>query len=190
MAGSVKNAAVWTEGDVYIGKPDATIPMGGAPFGPEWDLVGLLNGEDGFTESIETESSEHYAWGGVLVAVTNSKFKLTRQFTAFEDNETMFDLWYPGHDVTFGAEGEYEGDVNVPDLSTQFKIAFETRTGGILKRVVSRNYAQLTERGESQESETEIASRQATVTIFPGEMVNGKYPLLYTYKGPATAGGA
>lgn len=190
MAGNPNNASVWAYADVLIGGLDAEEPADGSPFGPDWDYVGLLNGDDGFSESMSVDSSDHFAWGGILVATTRSNFKLTRSFTAFEDNETVFDLVYAGHDVAFAGDGTYQGDVHVPDLQARFKIAFVTRSGqgddAQVKRVISKNYAQVEERGDAQESETEISSRQITVAIYPTEedAVTGKSTLFSVYKGP------
>lgn len=183
MSGDPSNAAVWANADVFIGPIDATIPSGGDPFGDEWDHVGLLNGADGFDEKINVDSSDHYAWGGILVASTRKNFKLTRSFTAYEDNPTMYDLWYPGHSVVFADDGSFEGDVNVPDLQHSFKIAFQVRTGSKIKRVVCKNYAQLEDRGDSKEGEDDLASRQATVVIYP----DASGGLFHTYKGPQVA---
>lgn len=185
MAGDASNADVWSNADVLIAPTTATIPEGGAEFGPEWDYVGLLNGSDGFTESTSQDNSDHFAWGGILVATSRSNYKYTRNFTAFEDNETVYDLVYPGHDVVFNGDGSFEGDVNVPDLQARFKIAFQVRTGSTIKRVISRNYAQVGTRGDAQESETNLASRQITVDIFPDSVdeETGKAKLFYVYKG-------
>src|SRR5699024_6055991 len=166
--GNPRNANVWSEGDVLIAPLGSSIPKDGTAFDlDEWSYVGYLSGEDGFTETIEVETNDHFAWGGHLLATTRSNFKLTRSFTAFEDNQTVFDLVYPGHQVSFGNgapggqnSGEFEGIINVPDLQAEFMIAFESRTGSTLKRFVSAHRAQVDERGESQESETELASRE------------------------------
>lgn len=194
MAGNPNNASVWAYADVYIGSMDAEIPADGEDFGPDWDAVGLLNGDDGFSETMDVDSSDHFAWGGILVATTRSNFKLTRSFTAFEDNETVFDLVYAGHDVAFSGDGSYSGDVHVPDLQARFKIAFVTRSGtgadAQVKRVISKNYAQVEERGDAQESETEISSRAITVAIYPTEEDpdTGKSTLFSVYKGPLALG--
>lgn len=192
MAGNPSNASVWAYADVLIAPEDAEIPVEGAAFGPEWDYVGLLSGDDGFSETMEADSSDHFAWGGILVATTRSNFKLTRSFTAYEDNETVYDLVYPGHNVTFNSGGTFSGDVHVPDLQAKFKIAFQTRKGAApgseIKRVISKNYAQVEERGDATESETEISSRQITVAIYPTETdpETGKATLFSVYKGPET----
>lgn len=188
--GNTANASVWAYADVFIAPVGAEIPQEGRPFGSEWEQVGLLDGEEGFTETIEAESEDLYAWGGVLVASTHNNFKVTRKFLPFEDNETVYDLMYPGHGVDFDGDGGYEGRIHVPDLQARFMIAFETRTGDLIKRTVSANYAQVAERGESTENSTEIAKREITVSIFPTDSdQDGKSTLFYTYKGRARSGG-
>lgn len=192
MAGNPDNAQVWERADVYIGGLDAVIPEAGAEFGVDWDAVGLLNGDDGFTETVAVEAEDHFAWGGILVATSRSNFKLSRTFIAYEDNETVFDLLWPGHEVVFDGANGFEGDVNVPNLQHRFKIAFQTRTGqgedAVIKRVISRNYAQVGERGDSQESETTLASREVTVDIYPDAAdAEGVSKLFYTYRGPLVA---
>lgn len=181
MAGDPKNAAVWANADVYIGALDAVDPLDGAEFGATWDAVGLLNGDDGFTEKMASESNDFYAWGGILVATTRKNFKLTRDFTAYEDNETVMGLVYPGSDLTFTADG-YSGDLAVPDLGHSFKIGFETRQGNKVKRVITKNYAQIEERGDSKEGESDLAARPLTVAIYP----DADGLLFSTFKGVLT----
>lgn len=178
MAGDPNNAAVWANADVFVGALDAVDPIGGAAFGVDWDLVGLLDGAAGFTEAMAQESTDFFAWGGILVATTRKNFKLTRSFTALEDNATVMDLVYPNNTLEF-VEGGYAGDLVVPDLSAQFKIAFQTKRGATIKRVISANYAGIDERGESQEGEDSLATRPITVAIYP----DSDGVLFHTYKG-------
>lgn len=181
MAGDPSNAAVWSNADVYIGALTAVNPTAGAAFGVDWDAVGLLNGDDGFSESIAMDSSDFYAWGGILVATTRKNFKLTRAFTMYEENETVLDLWFPGNTITT-TDDVTSGDIVVPDLNAKFKIAFETRQGSTIKRVISANYAQVDARGDNKEGESDLASRPCTVAIYPD--ATGK--LFNYYKGPAS----
>jgi hypothetical protein len=178
MSGDPSNAGVWANGDVYIGALGATTPgmdasspkPDGSDFSSDWDLVGLLDGGDGFTESMSNDSDDHFAWGGILVATTRQHFKETYQFTALEDNETVMDLVYPGSDLSFDGDGPgYSGQIKVPDLQAKFKVAFQTRTGGQIWRVVSRNYAQIDERGDAKKGEEDLQSRQLTVAIYPDD---------------------
>lgn len=185
MAGNAKNAGVWAFADVLIGPVGAAVPADGADFDlTQWDYVGLLSGEDGFAETVEMESADHYAWGGGLIATTRSNYKLTRKFVPYEDNETVFDLVYPGHSVSFADDGTFSGDIHLPDLQAKFKIAFETRIGDTVKRTISANYAQISELGEALESAAELAKREITVAIYPSEPDDsGNAALFHTWKG-------
>jgi hypothetical protein len=170
MAGDPNKAAVWANADVLIAAIDSPIPAGGAAFSAAWDYVGLLSGEDGFGENMSQESTDFYAWGGILVATTRRNFKYTRSFTALEDNQTVLDLVYPGNTITIDDEtGFGEGDVYQPDMQAKFMIAFQTESDGVIKRVVSSNYAQIDERGESTEGEDNLQSRPLTVAIYPDD---------------------
>lgn len=186
MAGNPDNAAVWQNADVLIAALGSPTPVDGttgdpdgSAFSADWDAVGLLNGDDGFTESMDMDTSDFYAWGGILVATTRRNFKLTRQFTAYEDNQTVKDLVWPGHTLTFDGSGGYTGTLVTPDLQYKFMIAFEVRQGTQIKRVISKNYAQIDERGEATESESDLQSRQLTVAIYP----DADGVLFETYKG-------
>lgn len=190
MEGNPKNAAVWSNGYVLVAAADAEIPQGGAPFGPEWETVGFLNGDEGFTESINVDTSDHFAWGGVLLATTKSNFKLTKSFTALEQNKVVEDLVFPGNTVTYDGDGGHEGMINVPQLQDEFKIAFVNRTGTARsgrteKRFVSAGYAMVDERGDAQDSETALASRQLTVAFYGAEAdEDGVQNLVYKWSGP------
>jgi len=58
--------------------------------------VGLLDGDQGFEESRSEDVKDHFAWGGILVATTRSKFKLEKKFTVLEDNVQTRALIWPG----------------------------------------------------------------------------------------------
>jgi hypothetical protein len=195
MAGDPTNAAVWANADVYIGALSAVTPgmdastpaPDGSDFSADWDVVGLLSGDDGFTRARSSDNSDFYAWGGILVATSRKNFKETVMFTALEDNETVFDLFYPGSSLTFTG-GDYAGQIMVPDLSKRFKVAFQVQNGDTITRLVSRNYAQLEERGDQKLSESDLASQSVTVAIYPEENDDGAYVLWDTFKGQKTSG--
>ncbi len=180
MTGNPANAAVWADADVYIGDITAAIPVAGAAFSVDWDAVGLLSGDDGFTEKMAMDTNDFFAWGGILVATTRKNFKLTRDFTVYEENATVMDLVYPGNTLVFDTDG-YAGDLKVPDMNAKFRIAFQTKQGTLIKRVVSKNYAQIDDRGDSKDGESDLASRQLTVAVYP----DAAGILFTTYKGPA-----
>lgn len=168
MSGSPDNARQWADADVYV----AFDPGGGLdavtspatvddPFGADWDLVGLLNGEDGFTESRDEDTEDHYAWGGVLVRTSRRNFKLTRTFTALEDNAVTFRLRWPGS--TSG------GDIVAPSGNRieRVKVAFETRDGDTVRRLITKHEAEITVDGDVNENESDISSVPFLVTVYP-----------------------
>lgn len=159
MAGDTENAALWAEADVWIAlNLAATNPTDVEdPFGGDWDLVGLLDGEAGFVESRSEDTNDFYAWGGILVRTSRRNFKMTRQFTALETNPTVRQLVYPGSTGT---------EIIVPQRSP-FKIGFETREGTKTRRVISRRYAEVDEVGDITESEADLKKYEITVAIYP-----------------------
>jgi hypothetical protein len=99
MAGDTLNARHWAEADVIVNfTPEtAVIPTDvDDPFDSGWDYVGLLDGGQGFSESVTETTTDTYAWGKILIASVKSDFKLTRSFTAYEDNEVTQRLLWPG----------------------------------------------------------------------------------------------
>jgi hypothetical protein len=158
MSGNPSNATVWPDADVYIADVDATDPATvDDDFGSEWDLVGLLDGDAGFVQSREEEESDVYAWGGILVRTTRRNFKQTIAFTALEDNETTKALVWPGSSV---------GSLVVP-RPARVKIAFETREGTTIKRLISALYADVKLSGDVTDSEADITRYELMATIFP-----------------------
>ncbi len=165
MAGSSANAALWQNADVYIADVGAVPPTDvESSWGPSWSAVGLLNGEDGFVMGREEESDDHYAWGGILVKKTRTNHKRTIQFTALEDNPTVFRIINPGSDTPVtDSSGLTTSTIRVPQVE-EFAIGFELRDGlKVKRRTVKR--ATLEEVGEVTESESGLASVQITVAI-------------------------
>lgn len=159
MGGTPANASVWAEADVYISSNlSATLPANAStPFGVDWTLVGLLDGSDGFEETRDEEKKDHFAWGGILVATTRKNFKLTKKFSVLEDNAATRSLIWPGSSTT---------EIVVPQPAN-IKIAFETRSGGKVKRLIARNSAQVDVDGSIKEGEEDLAKATLVATIFP-----------------------
>jgi hypothetical protein len=160
MSGDPTNARLWTDADVYIALSltEADPADVNTAFGGGWDLVGLLDGDDGFTEARDEDVNDHFAWGGILVRTSRAHFKLTKTFSALEDNDTTFALRWPGS--TRG------GDIIVP-RPAQVKIAFETRDGDVIHRLISANYAEVTLNADVTENEPDLAKLEFLATIFP-----------------------
>lgn len=158
MSGTPANASVWADADVYIAAIGATVPADtSTPFNGSWTLVGLLDGGDGFEESRDEDKKDHYAWGGILVATTRKNFKLTKKFSVLEDNTATRSLIWPGSTAS---------SIIVPKPAN-ILIAFETRTGGKVKRLISANYAQVDLVGSLKDGEEDLTKGQLEATIFP-----------------------
>lgn len=164
MSGDPSNARLWADADVYVSFDlEATNPATiDTPFGVDWDLVGLLDGDDGFTETRDEDTTDLFAWGGVLVRTSRRNFKLTRSFTALERNETVDRLMWPGStDSTIVAPNGNRVE--------RVKIAFETRDGDAVQRLISYYQAEVIVDGDISENETDLASVTFVVTIFPDD---------------------
>lgn len=183
MAQNALNGGMWPTADVYVGGITAVIPEDGADFSVDWDDVGILSGDEGFTGDRSVDTSEAFGWGGILIDTATRNFKTTRAFTVMEENEETMGLLWPGSTLTWstadGVDG-YSGDLVQPDFSKRFRLGFVQEKSGLIRVCVTRGYAKLqtvdiTEGGED-------TAFQATVTcdIFPD--ATGAY--FYAYKGP------
>lgn len=158
MSGNPANAALWAEADVYVAPVGSALPASITdPFPAAWKAVGLLNGEDGFVTAREQDTTDHFAWGGVLVRTSRGNFKLTRAFTVLEDNATTRSLIWPGSPA---------GKLVVPRPGNVL-LGFETREGTAKKRLITAQYAQVDLSGDLTENETDLTAAELTATIFP-----------------------
>lgn len=159
MAGDPLNANLWTDADVYVSTNlSATLPANAStPFGVDWDLVGLLDGDEGFPESRDEDTDDKFAWGGILVKTSRNHFKLTKSFTALEDNATTYSLLWPGSSAT---------QIVVP-RPVKVLVAFENREGDKVRRLITANYGEVSLDGDHGENETDLESMAFTATIFP-----------------------
>lgn len=158
MAGTPANATIWPEADVYVGPTTAVTPATvSTDFSGDWDLVGLLDGEQGFVQSREEDVNDHYAWGGILVRTSRSNFKLTVAFTALEDNDVTRELIWPGSDP---------GEIIVP-RPARIKVAFETREDDVVRRLIAAHEAEVSVDGDITDNETDLTRYTLIATIFP-----------------------
>jgi hypothetical protein len=180
MAGNPTNAAVWGGADVLIAPIGTALPTGNAAFGVGWTYVGLLDGGQGFEETIETTSTDHEAWGYGVIATTYKGTKVTKTFTALEENETVMGLVYDVSGMTFDDEaGTYSGDLAVRDNTERVLVAFVTTSGDTERRMITKNYATIAATSAGSESEEALQSKSFTVTIVP----DANRVLYSTYKG-------
>ncbi|HEY9314635.1 hypothetical protein [Williamsia sp.] len=168
MAGNPDNAILFSEADVYILRrnklgagqtvADFMPESSTDPFSEEWDLVGLLNGDDGFGEEREWDETDHSAWGYGVIKVGSRNFAMTRSFTALEpENDTNSYLYSPGDTSTH---------VRVAQPAEEY-IAFETRgDDGKTRRLVTTRPARITAPSKTQ-NEADLASLEFSARIFP-----------------------
>jgi hypothetical protein len=162
--GDTDNPRIWTGADVYTAPVGSTLPTDvttalNAAFRP----LGLLS-EDGMTESRDEDTTDHYAWGGILVRTTRSKHKRTFVVTALEDNDVVFDLTNPGSNTATTA-GVTTRTVKVPTSNPQ-AFVFHLTDGTTKKRIAIPS-GEVTEVGESTYSDAEITMRELTITVYP-----------------------
>ena len=180
MSGNTANAAVWGGADVLIAPLGTTIPTTNAAFAAGWEYVGLLDGGQGFEEGIEVQSTDHDAWGYGTILTTYKAQKLTKTFTALEENEVVMGLVYDVSGMTFDDEaGTYVGTLKVRDHTEQVLVAFVTTSGGTEKRMISKAYATIAPTNAGSDGEESLGAKSFTATIFP----NGSNELWYAYKG-------
>ncbi len=158
MSGDPDKASIWGDADVYVGEIDAATPANvDTPFGLDWDIAGLLDGDAGFEESRSQESKDFFAWGGLLVRTSRRNFKLQRKVTMLETNAVTLGLIWPGSG---------QGERRVP-IRKKWKLGFETVDGDKTARVITRKHAEVAEVGTIKDSESELTKLELTFDIFP-----------------------
>jgi hypothetical protein len=159
MSGDPTQANLWTDADVYVSfNLAAALPADASEdWGPDWDLVGLLDGDEGFPEQRDEDTDDKFAWGGVLVRTSRQHFKLTKSFTALEDNATVRRLVWPGSTET---------RIKVP-RPERVLVGFETREGDKVRRLITSQYAECSLDGDHGENETDLESATIAATIYP-----------------------
>lgn len=164
MAGNTANPRIWVNADVYVAPvgtaaPTDTATALNAAFLP----LGLLS-EDGMVESREEDSTDHYAWGGILVRTTRSKHKRTFTVTALEDNPVVFDLVNPGSTAVTNT-GVTTRTIKVPGPDPR-AFVIELVDGDIVKRrYIPR--AEVVEVGDVTFSDSEMVMYELTINIYP-----------------------
>lgn len=158
MSGNVDNSHIWQDADVLVAPLGTALPSDGdTAFGVGWEIVGLLDGDQGFTTSRTEEKNDYHAWGGVLVRTSRRNFKLTYTFTALEDNEVTRDLIWPGSP---------SGSLVVP-RPAQLLVAFEKVDGDLTHRLITAKHAEVEVNGDITDNETALTSYPFLVTIYP-----------------------
>lgn len=169
MGGSPNNVSLWDEGDVYALFPE-DIEAGKTiadyfpastddPFAAPWQLVGLLNGDSGFEESRDRDSTKHPAWGYGPVIQSFKDAEYERKFTALEDNPVTQRL---------KSNNDTDTDVIVSTHTPAF-LAFEVRDRrGKVKRRITWRPADVTYDGGT-ENDSDLDEAEFTASIYPDD---------------------
>jgi hypothetical protein len=149
---------------VYVAPVGSTAPTNitGA-WDAAWDALGLLS-EDGMTESRDQDSTDLYAWGGILVRTIRSKHKRTFTVTALEDNPVVWQLVNPGSSANT-TTGVTTRDVYVPTVDPR-AFGFELVDGDITKRIVVPK-GEVVEVGDVTYSDSEMNMKELTINVYP-----------------------
>ncbi|PPJ31910.1 hypothetical protein C5E45_32995 [Nocardia nova] len=172
MGGQPANVDIWDNADVWIHR---AVKEDGTPWtlaeikptgvdqgfdevaGAQWELVGLLNGEDGFPETVEFDESAFNAWGYGEIKKAYRNRRLERKFTALERNAVTEYLESPGD------TDQYVIDAKPANVF----IGFETRTDdGKTKRRITTVPASVKSGGRT-DNEQDMASVEYTCAIYP-----------------------
>lgn len=159
MSGDPANSNNWANADVYVAAIGSTIPATvGTAFNGSWTFVGLLDGDAGFQMERSVDTSDKFAWGGILVKTARRNFKQTVKFSVLEDNAATRGLIWPGSSA---------GTIIVPRPGF-ILVGFETRDdGGKVHRLISKYRAQVDVDGTYTYNETDLTKVPLMATIYP-----------------------
>lgn len=141
MAGDPTNAPVWAEADVLLGPTTAPIPTHPAAYSGAWSFIGLLDDDNPFDAGAETiDKTDHSAFGYGVYATTYKNQKEVATFTALETTLVTLGLLYDVSDLDEVGD-TIDGTLKRRDPTTQYRVAFEARSGTTMERRTSKNYA-------------------------------------------------
>src|SRR5215207_11598533 len=168
--GNTANPRIWLNADVWVAPVGTTAPIYSnfatpmSTISPLWTALGLLSQDDGMTETRDQDSTDHYAWGNILVRNTRAKIKFSFQVTALEDNAAVFGLVYPGSTSVTNLAITTR-TVKVPTVNTK-SFCFEMTDGSIK----SRRYiptGEVSEIADISINDSEMAAKQLTISVYP-----------------------
>lgn len=166
MAGDTSNTHAFEDApDLLVADVGTTAPTTLTDaFGVGWDAVGLL-GDEGLTEGREQDSSDHFAWGGILLRTIKSKHKRTFRVILMEDNAITFGLLNPGS-TTATSTGVDTRTVKAPTTNIK-AFGFDLKDGGATVKRIIIPTGEVTEVGDTVYSDGEVTGYEATITVYP-----------------------
>lgn len=166
MSGSTSNAQSWDGADVFAGPTGTAGPTDlTTALNVAFEAVGLLDGDEGFTEGRDEDRADHYAWGGILVKTTRAHHKRTLRFVALEDNATMFGIVNPGSTTTT-TTGTDTRTVKSP-VSDPRAWVFQLSDGGTVQKRRHVPSGEVTEVADIVDSEGNLTAYDITISVYP-----------------------
>lgn len=160
MANDIDNANAWADADVLIAPIGSAIPATvDDPFDGDWSYIGLLDGDKGFTHNRAEDASDKFAWGGILMKRTRKNFKETVAWDAYEYNEAVRSIIYPGSTA---------GVRKVP-RPQPILVALEKRDGDTVRRLISSKHVIVDAVGETKDNEGDVSAYPCMASVFPTE---------------------
>lgn len=165
MSGDPSNASLWADANVYVAfnLAAATPADADTAFSADWEIVGLLNGDQGFTTSRSEDVSSKFSWGQRLIRKSRKNFEESKSFTAFEYNDAVQRLLYPGSAAMVGGTRE----LKIPTVE-RVRIAFETLEDATVRRMISYYEAEVSLDGDLNENETDVTEYPFVSAVLPG----------------------
>lgn len=170
MAGTPANARVWINADVYVAPLGTTAPTDVATaWAAAWKVVGLLS-EEGMTEAREDDSTDHYAWGSILIRTTRSKHKRSFVVAVLEDGLTVQGIVNPGSTSVTSAgptppAGTVTRTIRVPGVNIQ-AFGFQFADGTVTRRIAIPR-GEVVEVGDVTYSDADLYMRELTINVLP-----------------------
>jgi hypothetical protein len=159
---------MWTNAEVYTAPAETAGPTDTtSDWSASWTDVGLLAEDAGISDTQTVETTELFAYGGILVRKGRSKFVKTLTMTLLSNADVVFKLTNPGSTST-GA-GDVTRTVLVPTLTSDIRAFGLNLTDGdtIARRVYAT--AEITEVGDAQMLDNALYARPITITVYPDD---------------------
>jgi hypothetical protein len=166
MAGDTTNTRTWDKADVYVAPTGTTGPTDlTTALNVAFKAVGLLDGDEGFTEGRDQDRADHYAWGGILIKTTKAHHKRTVRFVALEDNLTSSGCSTRLRRPTTAASVDTR-TVKTPISNPQAWV-FQLQEAGTVKKRRHIPSAEVTDVGDITDSEGNTVAYDITLTVYP-----------------------
>lgn len=165
MAGDVANPRIWENADVYVAPLGTTAPADTTTaLTTAFKALGLLSESDNLVEHRDEDSTDHYAYGNILVRTKRSKHKRTFILTALEDNPTVWGLVNPGSTAT-STTGMTTRVTKVP-VSNPQAFLIQVKDGGVTKRRMVKR-GEVTAVDDVTFSDSDMQGYKLTITVYP-----------------------